>query len=262
MDKKKVIWLAAGLLASTVAGAADFVNGGFEDGNLNGWTGSGGCWNSSCPQSATYVPYTGSALPLNPTLFTGSPNNTIMTGGTDPFTGLSRVYSGNNSVRVNDSNNDYSVSTISQTVNGYSNNSIFFAWQAVLESSHTIVDSDYFSLTLRDNTVGDTLVSRAYSSAGSIGGGSGAVSWQNYGGWFSAGWVVEQIDLLALGRVGHDFTLTLLASDCPYGGHAGYVYLDGFGAFIPPAGVPEPASLALIGLGLAGLGFARRRKSS
>ena len=75
------------------------------------------------------------------------------------------------------------------------------------------------------------------------------------------GWVVEQIDLAALSAVGHDFTLTLLASDCPYSGHAGYVYLDGFGAVNPPTGqVPEPGSLALLGLGFAGLAAARQRQ--
>ena len=28
------------------------------------------------------------------------------------------------------------------------------------------------------------------------------------------------------GAIGHDFILTLQASDCPYSGHAGYTYLD------------------------------------
>src|SRR6516162_3382310 len=34
--------------------------------------------------------------------------------------------------------------------------------------------------------------------------------------------------------------LLVSTKDCPYGGHAGYVYLDGFGGIIPPPTTPEP----------------------
>ncbi len=239
--------VAAMALASQAWGAS-FVNGGFEDGNLNGWTGGGGYW------------YGGGA-PVNPSAYAGgTPNNTIMSGGVDPITGANTVYNGSYSVRVNDSNNNYSVSTLTQSVTNYTDDKIFFAWNAVLEDSHGLTDSDYFSLTLVDNTTGQTLVSRAYSSAGSIGSGASGVTWTQYGWWYSSGWVTEEIDLVALGAVGHDFTLTLLASDCPYGGHAGYVYLDGFGAVAPPPGnVPVPGALALLGIGALGLGVARRK---
>ena len=248
--------VALALIGSANLALADtFNNGGFENGDLSGWSQGGGNW--------YYGPGAGGNAPLNPAVYAGGPSlNTVMTGGSDPITGANTVYNGKYSVRVNDSMWGANVSTISQTVANYTDNNIYFAWNAVLEDSHGLFDSGHFALTLHDDTTGTDVVTRGYSSAGAIGGGTSGVTWNTFGNWYSSGWVVENIDVAALGLLGHTFTLSLLASDCYWTGHGGYVYLDGFGAYVPPpTGVPVPAAMWLFGTAAAGfLGFRRKSK--
>lgn len=240
---KKLLYVAALSLLVSPAWADSFVNGGFESGDFTGWTQDGGRYNWGGSYS-----------------YTGDPGKSaVVSAGLDPYTGnnLNMVYSGNYSARVNNYDWNYHFSTISQTVNDWSDTSIYFAYAAVLEDpGHAY--AGHMRVSLFDETTGNYLYDTYfdYYTADTV---LGAAQWNTYGNWGYTNWQVVQLDTSAV--QGHDLTLTLLASDCGAGGHGGYAYLDGFGAAPPPPGVPEPTTMLLFGTGLAGLAAVGRRRA-
>lgn len=258
MQLHKVLSAAALFLFANVASALPFVNGGFEDGNTNGWT-TGGGFRGFTPNSSISP---ADFLPGGSRYDNTANRSAINTVGTvDGIVGAalgSTVYSGNYSFRTEDFDLGGNASVISQKVVNYTEANIFFAWKAVLENGfHDEDNSAEVVVTLHDDTTNTQLISRVYN-AGAGGGGVDSRFTTLGDIFYTADWQIEQLAIDA-SLAGHDFTLSLLVADCDPTGHFGYAYIDGFGSRVPPVDVPEPATAALMLMGLSGIVAARRR---
>lgn len=263
MNIKKWAAAVAALALASTAQAAGFVNGGFDNGTTSGWTIGGGSRSGQNLADLNPTEYLPGGSRYNAGI---AGHSSVVSPGLDPTFGAlmpNIVYGGSHSLRVEDTTTGGYVSVASQTVNNYTDANIFFTWLAVLENGgHSAQQSAAMIIELKDLTVGDTLISRIYNA---VGGGGGVDSRFTQSGnyFYTAAWQIEQLAIDA-SRLGNDFQLTVLASDCAPTAHEGYVYLDGFGATTPPPGndVPEPATALLAGAALLGMYGVRRRKTA
>jgi PEP-CTERM motif len=265
---KKIFLMTVLMVALSMPAYADinFTNGGFENGNLDGWTlgsktNGGTSYSSAGTGLTTWSPGTNGGTAVQ-----------IVSPGIDPNTGIQMTYN-NLAARVGDglawgySGGGNQYNWISQTANvtGSTPGNLYFAWASVLQiSGHSYLDTPYFEVKVNDLTTGATIYDVLHYEQDSG-------FWVSNGTWMYSGgnnasypgWYVESLDLGALGvSVGDAIELMALARDCNPDAHAMYVYLDGFGGVRPPdpTTTPEPCTMLLMGIGAVGIGFMRKRK--
>ena len=145
-----------------------FINGGFEFGNFSGRTLGGGSRNGSLLPDVHVEDYLSGGSHYDETI--ASNHSSIVTPGYDPILGTimaNIVHNGNYAWRVEDLAIGGYVSVITQQINSYFCEDIYFTWLAVLENGgHPASESSLMIIELKDTTSNTTLLTRVYNAVG------------------------------------------------------------------------------------------------
>lgn len=217
----------------TLPAHAQFQNGGFETGDLSGWTIGGG----SNPGLTGSPPFTAASIVINGS----SPGPASVVGAiidaNAPDIVLARI--GQHTAKINDEATGALVTTLKQTVqvtnadidSGDGLPHIRFAYAPVMDDpGHSPEDQPYFYVAIRRVSDNSVLFEKiAYSGQPDANFLNGTGNWKYL--------PFQDVDaVLPADAVGESVELTVIAADCSLGGHAGYVYVDGFGSSpLPPA---------------------------
>jgi hypothetical protein len=193
----------------SISGNEFFINPSFETGDFTGWIQETHTWQNQTP---------GSVQPAK---------SALLAQGPDPIDpSIQTAYVGMFSARVNNSDPNFHVSSVSQTatVPQATRPEIRFSWAAVLEDpQHAPSEQPYVDIQVRDETTGEVVYSKHFFSNDPAYSGWRTV--RNSSTWRTTAW--QQVVISLDGRQGHDLTIRVTAADCSLGGHGGYAYLDG-----------------------------------
>ena len=142
------------------------------------------------------------------------------------------VRNGHYALRVEDTMHGTYVSVATQTANNYTFSSIYFAWLAVIEiGGHTPPDNSLLLIELTDVTSGAVLLQRRFNNNTALSADTARFT-NNSLYYYTPSWQVENVSI-GSSRLGHSFSLTVIATDCSGAAHLGYIYIDDFGPTAP-----------------------------